>query len=120
MLQFDSCIGDLELLLITRKNTYFLGIASQITPKYKITKPARTTCYQQVLVSNTEITAILLYYDHHTSKELIPPKDIPSINLLGNVVQTCVIAISNNSIALRLERSKIVHYLAAEECGSIL
>ena len=36
--------------------------------------------------------------------KLVPPKNIPSINLLSNVIQTRIITISDDSVALLLKR----------------
>ena len=46
---------------------------------------------------------------------LIPPKNIPSINLLLHIIQHTVIAVGYDGMALRLESGEVVHHHAAEE-----
>ena len=46
---------------------------------------------------------------------LIPLKDIPSINLLYNVIQTSVIPIGDDGLAHHLELGNIIDYETAEE-----
>ena len=56
----------------------------------------------------------------YPSLYLVPPKHIPSINLLRYIIQTRVVPIRDNRITLGLERLKIIYYTAAEECGTVL
>lgn len=46
---------------------------------------------------------------------LIPPKNISSIDLWGDIVEGGVVAVGNDGVALILEASKVVHDLRAEE-----
>ena len=47
-------------------------------------------------------------------------KNVSCIDLLLNIIQSLVVAIGNNGIALLLELIEVVHYLRPEECFTIL
>ena len=50
----------------------------------------------------------------------VPPKYIPSINFLNHIIKTCIIAVCDDSLALRLKSIEVVHHSAAKECAAIL
>lgn len=45
---------------------------------------------------------------------------IPRINLFLYIIQTSVIAVGDNRLALRLENIQVIHHLAAEKRTAIL
>ncbi len=49
----------------------------------------------------------------------VSPKQIPRINFLLHIVQTSIVAVGNNRLALRFECFQIIHDLTAEEGASI-
>ena len=54
------------------------------------------------------------------SQDLVPPKNITSINLVRHIVQAAVIAVGYDRVALGLERCEVVHNTAAEEGRAVL
>ena len=50
----------------------------------------------------------------------ISPENITCVNVILYIVQTTIIAIGNNCLALLLEGFQIIHHFAAEECAAIL
>lgn len=54
------------------------------------------------------------------SIHLISSEQISGINLRFNIVQTAVIAVSNNRLAVSLELVELVFYNAAEEGAAVL
>ena len=50
---------------------------------------------------------------------LVSPEYIPCINFLFHVIQTSIIPVRDNRLALRFESVQVVHYLAAEEGAAV-
>lgn len=51
---------------------------------------------------------------------LIPPENIPRINLPRHIVQATVIAVGDDGVALLLELDEVVHHSTAEERAALL
>ena len=49
----------------------------------------------------------------------VPPEYIPRIYLVLHIVQTSIIAVCDDSLALRLKSIEVVHHSAAKECATI-
>lgn len=50
---------------------------------------------------------------------LVSSKNISCINFILYIIQTAIITVGNNRLALSLELCKIIHDLAAEECATV-
>ena len=50
---------------------------------------------------------------------LVPPENIPRINLFLHIIQTSIIPVGNDGMALALESIQVIHHLAAEERAAI-
>ena len=50
---------------------------------------------------------------------LVSPKNVPCINLSLNIIQTSIVAVGDDSMALCLKCNKIVHHTATEKSTSI-
>lgn len=55
-----------------------------------------------------------------STKNLIPPENVASINLVSHVVQAAVIPVGYDRVALGLEGREVVHHTAAEEGRAVL
>ena len=51
--------------------------------------------------------------------KLISPEDIPRIDFLLHIIQTSIIPVGNNRLALALESIQVIHHLAAEERAAV-
>lgn len=51
---------------------------------------------------------------------LVSPEDISCIYLILYIIQTSIIAVGDNRLALRLESIHIIHHLATKEGGTVL
>lgn len=56
----------------------------------------------------------------HKNLLLIPPENIPRINLAHHIVQTTIISIGNDNVAHLLKLGEVVHHGTAEERAAIL
>ena len=50
---------------------------------------------------------------------LVSPEDISSIYFILNIIQTSIVAVSDDGMTLRLEGFEVVHHTAAEECCAV-
>lgn len=50
----------------------------------------------------------------------VSSKNIPRINLFLHVIETSIITVGDDSLALSFELYYIIHYFTAEECAIIL
>lgn len=63
-----------------------------------------------------------IYYEFILYKHIyasIPPEDIPCVHFLFHVIQTRIVAVGDDGVALGLEGGEIVDYAAAEERGAV-
>ena len=56
----------------------------------------------------------------YRQEKSVPPENIPCINFLLHIIQTSVIPVRDNRLALCLERRQVIHHAAAEERAAIL